>query len=154
MNRIFDFSIVVAVTLGLTACTTNRESTEEALDEISTARDGYWQAHLDGDADALAALVTEDATVMPPNAAPVEGREAIRSLAAGMFSAMTISDFGIEAQEVEFFGSTAIEIATYREILTMNGQEPAPVRGRYAIVWKRDEEGRWLVHRNMFQFLD
>lgn len=50
-------------------------------------------------------------------------------------------------------GHVAYELATYSETLTHEGAEPSPVRGRYLLVWKRDADGQWRVHRNMFQFI-
>lgn len=120
---------------------------------IDAAQAAFWEAHEQGDAEALAALVTDDALLWAPGMDEVGGREAIHAAAEGMFAAMSISDFDIESRELVVHGDTAYELATYSETLTYKGAAPSAVRGRYLIVWKRDVDGEWRVHRNMFHFV-
>ena len=139
--------------LCLPGCDPNSGPEAEALPEISAARAVFWKAHEQGDAQALAAIVTEDAVLWAPGMEEVRGRPAILSAAEGMFAAMDISNFEIESREVDIHGNLAYELATYSETLTYKGAEPASAQGRYLIVWRKDADGNWRVHRNMFHFI-
>src|SRR5687768_7438605 len=68
-------SLVSALVMGLTAC----GGGEPALVFSGDVTQEWEAARANGDADAIAALHTEDAQVMPPNAPMVEGRSAIRA---------------------------------------------------------------------------
>lgn len=125
----------------------------QAREVIDTARAAYWAAHENGDADALADLVTEDAILWAPGMEEVRGRSAIRAAAQAMFTALRVTAFEIDSRELTVHGELAYELATYSETLAYEGTEPSPVRGRYMIVWKREDDGQWSVHRNMFHFV-
>jgi len=63
---------------------------------------------------------------------------------------LSISDFEIQSQELQVHDSVAYELATDTETMNPQDGDPYPVRGRYLIVWHRSPDGRWQVHRNMF----
>lgn len=139
--------------LCLPACEPNSGSEAETLPGINAARAAFWEAHEQGDAQAFAALVTEDAVLWAPGMEEVRGRPAILKAAEGMFTAMDISHFEIESMEVDIHGNLAYELATYSETVTYEGAEPTSARGRYLIVWRKDADGHWRAHRNMFHFI-
>jgi uncharacterized protein (TIGR02246 family) len=121
--------------------------------EIVAARDAFWAAHGRSDAKALAGLLTEDARLLAPGMEDIRGRAAIEAGAVQMFQALSVEDFRIESSEITVHGDSAYELATYSETLRPRGGQPAPARGRYLILWKRDASGKWKVHRNMFHFI-
>lgn len=135
------------------ACKARDASDVAAAAEITIARSAFSEAHARSDAQALADLFTEDARLLPPGGDEVRGRAAIRAAAQSMFSALTVSDFKIEAQELQIYDSVAYELATYTETLTPRVGPASPVRGRYLIVWRRDPDRQWRVDRNMFHFI-
>lgn len=137
----------------VTACRPNDRSDAEAVAAIAAAREAFWAAHGQGNAQALADLVTEDAILFAPGAEAIEGRDAIRAAAEGMFAALTVTDLRIESTDLQVHRPLAYELATYSETLTPKGGQPSPARGRYLIVWRQGADGRWRVHRNMFHFI-
>jgi len=50
--------------------------------------------------------------------------------------------------------SIKLELETVPLLLTayIDG-DATPVRGRYLIVWRQEEDGTWRVDRNMFHFI-
>ena len=151
-TKIFRGLLVLAAVC-LPACTAPPAAESDPRPEIDAAQAAFWGAHVRGDAEGLANLVTVDALLWVPGMDEVSGREAIRAAGEEMFAGMSISDFEIESRELSVHGNAAYELATYSETLTYEGAEPSAVRGRYLIVWKRDTDGKWRVHRNMFHFI-
>jgi uncharacterized protein (TIGR02246 family) len=91
------------------------------------------------DADTLASLYAEDATLLPPGSTPVKGRKDIRQYWERFFE--TASDAEIRTVDVAAFGDVAYEIGAFEANL------PARTQGKYVVVWKRQADGsiRMLV---------
>jgi uncharacterized protein (TIGR02246 family) len=112
---------------------------------IMAVADAYVAAVLKGDAAAIAALYTDDAMEMPPNAAPVKGRAAItefqkKNVANAKFSAFTLNHV-----ETRAAGDVGYDIGTYSQTLTPTGA-PGPINdtGKYIVVVKKGG-GKWRV---------
>jgi uncharacterized protein (TIGR02246 family) len=146
--------VLVASAAGVAwACAPKPSPEPDPRPDIDAAQAAFWAAHEEGDAEALAALVTDQAVLWGPGMDEVSGREGLRAAAEGMFSAMSISDFEIQSRELTVHGDIAYELATYSETVTYQGAEPSAVTGRYLIVWRKEADGAWRVHRNMFHFV-
>jgi uncharacterized protein (TIGR02246 family) len=98
-----------------------------------------------GDAKAVGAIYTDDATVMPPNSEAVKGRQAIEGL-FGMLVTAGVKGAVLTAQEVEVHGDTATEVGSY-SIKDATGKEID--RGKYVATWKR-VKGEWKMHRDIW----
>lgn len=109
------------------------------------ANNAAWVAAANrGDAAAVAAMYTENATMLPPGMEMQKGRAAIQKTIA------TIGGSGIRN-----FALTAIDVSqvgpdTAREIGRFSLEAPAPkkqwvtVNGKYVVVWKQ-VAGKWLL---------
>lgn len=132
--------LVSALLLGLTAC----GGGEPALVFSSDVTQDWETARANGDADAIAALHTEDAQVMPPNAPVVEGRSAIRSYYRNVFEART-APARFDEREVIVFGRM-----TYRQgIYEMEMPNGTREYGKFMQLWK-SVDGKWQLHRAMW----
>lgn len=147
--RLLHFSLVV---LALAAACATQNTGKRQIGEVERARDQFWEIHGRGDAAALADALTDDAILMAPGVPDLRGRAAVRAAAEQMFSALRITDFKIQTSEIDVIGDTAYEVSTYSETLHPKDGVPTPVQGRYLIVWKQRADGRWLIHRNLFNF--
>jgi uncharacterized protein (TIGR02246 family) len=98
-----------------------------------------------GKADAVAALYTKDAILMPPAAPPMVGRGAIEKTFEALMG-MGIAGVAFDVQEVELLGDTATEVGGYT--LTAKGGQIAD-QGKYVVIWKR-EGATWYLHRDIF----
>jgi hypothetical protein len=86
--------VLVASAAGVAwACAPKPSPEPDPRPDIDAAQAAFWAAHEEGDAEALAALVTDQAVLWGPGMDEVSGREGLRAAAEGMFSAMSISDF-------------------------------------------------------------
>jgi ketosteroid isomerase-like protein len=97
-----------------------------------------------GDAAAAAQVYTEDARILPPDMAPIEGREGIQNFWAGGLQQMGMRDVQLTTDELEVAGDQAYEQGRFR-FNTNQG----PAQGKYIVVWRRTPEG-WRWHRDIW----
>jgi uncharacterized protein (TIGR02246 family) len=111
----------------------------EALDEAFVA------AYRSRDAAGVAALYTEQAQILPPNADFLIGRAAIQAFWQRAMDG-GIGSFKFELLEVEEHGDTAIGIVRVH----VQAQDGAKLdTAKAMVVWKR-VGGAWKLHRDMF----
>ena len=95
------------------------------------------------DADALAAVYTEDATLMPPHGRAVTGRLGAKEV----FTAVPIGDVKLTATDVIGGGA---DLAVVRGAYSLNAMPPgAPAAvadtGKFVEVWRKQADGKWLL---------
>lgn len=112
---------------------------------IAAANDTFMAVFRAGDAAGVAALYTEDAQLLPPNADVMAGKEAIQAFWQGAMD-MGIGSAQLEIVEVDGHGDTAIEVSRYT-LSSAGGQ--LLDQGKYIVIWKR-EKGDWKLHRDIF----
>ncbi|MBJ6128357.1 YybH family protein [Microvirga splendida] len=101
---------------------------------IQSLNDQFARAFNTGDIPAVAAHYTEDATVLPPGAEMVMGRDAI--LAFWKSAAEQIGDIKLTAVDVKPLGSNAArEIGTFS--LRTKGSQSQEIAGKYVVVWEK-----------------
>ena len=105
---------------------------------IEAAVRRYVAASNEGDAKALSDLYTDDAVLLPPDHAPVHGREAI-----GEFWRQG-TDTGLEVRtlRVEVDGNVGYLVGQYR--LPETAEEPAD-SGKYVMCLRRQRDGSWKL---------
>jgi uncharacterized protein (TIGR02246 family) len=112
---------------------------------IHAIADAYVQASLKGDAKALAALYTDDALEMPPNAPIVKGKPAIEQYYQKLFgSGMKVTTFSLSHIETQAVGDNAYDVGTYRQNLTPPNATAGTDTGKYTVILKRSG-GAWKV---------
>ena len=140
------------LTLGLTLCSvpllarqTGSQPAGTASDKaIIAVADQYVKATLAGDAKAIAALYTEDAVEMPPNAPPVKGRAAIQQMYEMRFKAVKVGNFSVAHLNSRSSGDAGYDVGTYRQTLTPTGGTEMKDTGKYAVILKR-VGGSWKI---------
>jgi uncharacterized protein (TIGR02246 family) len=124
-----------------------------AQDEAAIrAVDAEWtRAASAGDANALTAVYSSDATLLPPNEPLVKG-EAVKQYNAAM-----IHDFSgpieLTTTVVEGRGDLAYAVGTYRATLTPKkaGAKPLPTEeGKYLETLKKQSDGSWKIVYDMW----
>ena len=113
------------------------EATSQAF--LTAARAADWTA--------VAATYTEDAVLMPPNAPAVAGRSAIQAF---FESLPPVTQFDLTSLEIEGRDDLAYVRGTYE--MTMSGAGGLPVvdSGKYLEIRRRQADGSWLLHRDVF----
>jgi uncharacterized protein (TIGR02246 family) len=104
-----------------------------------------------GDAARLAALFTADGAVLAPNLARMDGRPDIQALWQNFFDA-GVTGLDMTAAEVTVQGVRATEIGAF----TLTGPDgkggTGTVRGKYLLLWQRQVDGSWLLHRDIWNY--
>ena len=119
-------------------------SSKEVHDAIVAANAKFVAAYGRGDAAGVAALYTEAGQLLPPNAGPIKGRDAIQAFWQSVMEG--VASVKIETHEVEGHGDTAIEVSKYK-LYAKDGQELDA--GKFIVIWKQ-EGGQWKLHRDIF----
>jgi len=116
--------------------------TDRATLEKKTA--AWVEAFNAHDADALAALYSEEAVVAPPNAPAIFGRDAIRADNLETFAA---GNLAIELEDLEIVvrGDLGYKAGRYR----MRAEETLVDRVKYIEIWTK-ASGEWMLHRDIF----
>lgn len=128
------------------------DGVREARAAIEAANASFSEAFARGDAKALAALYTPDAMVFPPDSDVIRGNEAIGSFwkttrDGGVRSAtLTTTDVGRS-------GDVAYESGTVSLTIQPAGAEATTVVEKYVVVWMRQSDGAWKLHRDIWNAL-
>lgn len=110
--------------------------------DIDAANRKFVAAFTAGDAAGVAALYTENATLMPPGSPVMAGRKAIEAFWAGGIKA-GLKNISLEALTVESHGKTGREIGRFAFDAPTPGGAPgqsgamAHVEGKYVVIWKK-----------------
>ena len=142
---ILGVALVSAVALG--ARPEAQAAKQSAADPaIKAVADNYVKASLAGDAKAIAALYTEDAVEMPPNAQMIKGREAIEKYYTGLMAGGgKMTNFTLTHLESHSSGDAGYDVGTYQQTFTPPGAgAPANETGKYVVVLKK-VGGAWKV---------
>lgn len=124
----------------------------EARAAIEAANARFSEAFARGDASALAAMYTPDAIAFPPGSEMVRGNEAIASFWK------TSRDGGVRSAtlttiDVGRSGDVAYEVGTVSLEVQAEGKEPTTATAKYVVVWKRQPDGSWKLHRDIWNDL-
>ena len=114
------------------------------FDKIDEAHQKLVDVFATQDAEAMAALYTQDAQLMPPNADFITGNAAVGAFWGSMFSA-GFDALTIETLEVYGDGNSAAEVGLWT--LYLNGENFD--NGKFIVIWKK-VQGKWYVHRDCF----
>lgn len=153
-------AVILLPALSLVACAEQAEQAEQAdtgeamemsmeLDPVALRSDiesvaADWEAAVRaGDAAAVAALYSADATLLPDGAEPLSGSEAIQQFWAGFIAEIPAgATLNLETVEVHGSGNLAYEIGRF----TLNAAGETIDSGKYLVVWQREPDGTWKLH--------
>ena len=93
------------------------------------------------------ALYAEDATLMPPNQAAVQGKVPIQ---AWMEAYPPISNLQEQSLEIEGQGNLAYDRGIYSMTVTHVGAASVEDHGKYLTIWRKQADGAWRISRAMF----
>ena len=115
---------------------------EGPLDGMSARFEEYIRA---ADVQAVAAMYTEDAVVMPPNHAPVQGRADI----AALFKGYTDAGFSLKLTPGASWMDGALAVRSGAYVLLDKDMKEAD-HGKWMEAWRKGDDGRWLMVRDMW----
>jgi uncharacterized protein (TIGR02246 family) len=114
----------------------------EIRKKIDAVNNGFMEAFNKGDLTKAMNVYTEDATILPPNADIMKGKEAITAYWKAALD-MGVKEATIETVEVTPMGdNAACEVGTYVLKIQPEGASAFTDKGKYLMMWKLDD-GVW-----------
>lgn len=145
--------LTLAVALLVPFANARAADTADGVDEAKAGiakSNGKWEAAVKaGDAVAIAALYTSDALILPPDQAVATGRAGAEKVFGGMLKAGA-KNVSFHTENVERAGDYAIETGTVAITMHPEGKEAQTSSGKYVVVWKRQSDGSWQLHRDIW----
>jgi uncharacterized protein (TIGR02246 family) len=129
------------------ACAPKAPQHDAAADEaaVAAAAANWEKAFNDKDAEAVAALYTEDGQLLPPGPAVVNGRSAIKDFWANDIATSNTS-LAITADTTGVGGDWAYRAGSFR---ATGADGSTAATGKYIEVWRRTADG-WQLHRDIW----
>jgi len=150
----YSFIFVFLFCFILFCCAPPQEEVMDLAQVRKAIEDGglkFMEAVRQGDAAAVAALYTEDATLLPPDAEMIMGREGIEEFWSGVIQ-MGLKDAVFNIVDVFGSGDLAYEISNFTLTIQPEGQEAIEQKGKYVLVWKQTADGSWKLHVDIFNY--
>jgi uncharacterized protein (TIGR02246 family) len=98
-----------------------------------------------GNFDALDNVYTANASILPPGAAMISGRPAIKEFWANLIRSANATSAVLESVDVMVAGDGAVEIGRATITVQPEGGAAAKMDVKYVVYW-RQEDGRWKWH--------
>lgn len=143
-------AISIAVALGAAfaaGVATTSDSDEAAIRAVGKS---WIEAYADGDFATIPDLYTEDAWVMPRGRSRIVGRDALRQALGGLAGGRNVT-IDVKERELVVHGDMAWFISDFKVTYSSDdAATPAETSyGRSLIIYRRGEDGRWRVHRDI-----
>ena len=114
-------------------------------------RDAYNGTLREGDLEGWLATLSDDCVFLPPAMPAVKGKDAVRQWAKETIFDPFNSELEYDFEELEFAGSSAFGWGWYRHTLTpKDGSEVVQLRGKFMDIFRREEDGEWILARVSF----
>ena len=118
--------------------------------EIEAARAEWMALFSAGDGAAVAERsFSEDAMLLPPDSAPVMGREAIAAFWQGAFDA-GVTDLKLDTISIEVIGDTGIVTGYYTVTVPTEGGGTIEASGKELLIYKKEADGVWRATRDIW----
>jgi uncharacterized protein (TIGR02246 family) len=120
-------------------------STDAVRHSVNEGNRKFGAAAARKDYAGMAALYTDNAKVMPPDAPIVTGKKAIEEFWRAAATALGLTDVTLKTVDLEVTGDTAYEVGE-ANLKLGSGQ----AKLKYLVVWQRGGDGRWRLHRDIW----
>jgi uncharacterized protein (TIGR02246 family) len=121
----------------------------KSIEEVNAK---YSEAIQKGNLADAVALYTDDATMVPPDGGLIKGKQAIEEYYRTLFQ-MGMKEVVLTTIEVEGSGGTVYEIGKTRVRIQPEGQEAIQDSSKYLVIWKRQADGTWKVHVDIWNLI-
>lgn len=147
------FAVVLTLLLLSVACQTAKPPEAPAaaptVTEIQPRADAYAAALEAGNAEAIAAMFTDDGILMPSEAPALTGRAAVQGYYMKSFERGSQKG-SIKVEETGGLGDLAFARGTATFVVTpRGGDKPLPLTLKWMNISKRQADGSWKIHRSI-----
>jgi ketosteroid isomerase-like protein len=145
----------IAIAILLTACSgmdlPQASDSADVRRSIESAEANFVEAFNRGDVEALVeGFYADDATLYPPNGAPVSGKQAILAFWGGLIEATSSVVVSLTPQDIEHSGNIAYEIGVFTLDMQFGEGPMISDTGNYVIVWKQQSDGSWKASEDIW----
>jgi uncharacterized protein (TIGR02246 family) len=116
---------------------------------ITATNNQFRDALRRGDAAGCAAVYTDNAKLLPSNSPMLSGKPAIQAFWQEAMN-MGLRGATLTTAELEDKGDTLIDVGAYTLDLQPPGGQATKDEGKYVVIWKRQADGTWKIHVDMF----
>lgn len=146
--RTFGLGFIVLLIAALSGCARQPEqpAVNLAAEEAAIrATDAQWLAAGKArDAEKAASYWSDDATIFPPEAAPIIGKQAIRAYVAGAFASPEFSiNWTTDKVVVSSSGDMAYATGTDQFTFRAPDNKVVSQKTHGVVVWKKQPDGAW-----------
>jgi ketosteroid isomerase-like protein len=120
-------------------------STDAVRHSVNEGNRKFGAAAAGKDYAGMAALYTDNAKVMPPDAPIVTGKKAIEEFWRAAATALRLTGVTLKTVDLEVTGDTAYEVGE-ADLKLGSGQ----AKLKYLVVWQRGGDGQWRLHRDIW----
>jgi ketosteroid isomerase-like protein len=153
MNLITAFvSVLCALALPAAQGLAAEEPVSEARAAIEAANAKFSEVFARGDAAALATMYTSDAFLFPPGEEMVRGNTPIGQFWKNAHDG-GVASAKLTTTDVERSGDIAFETGKVELVLRNEGKPDRVASAKYLVVWKRQPDGDWKLHRDIWNDL-
>tara|TARA_Y100001934_G_C12021423_1_gene616993 strand:+ start:296 stop:754 length:459 start_codon:yes stop_codon:yes gene_type:complete len=118
--------------------------------EIKKVNQKYLEFYNSGNYEGVASLHTEDAVVMPPNVPARIGKDQIMSAIKEEVD-MGFTDLKFIENDIKIFGNLAYDEGSYSlNVKSEKGEVIDNDSGKYLVVWEKQNDGRWLMKKDIW----
>lgn len=143
MTRISLFALTLFIGLSaLISCNSSDNAKPATTEELSQMNRDFARALNAKDAVAAANCYMEDATILPPNEAPVTGRANIQKYWEGAVAAGAF-DVDVATISTNSHGDIGYEVGRFQMSTKDSTGKVTTERGKYIELLKRDKDGKW-----------
>lgn len=117
--------------------------------EIEAANARFLDAMNRGDTVAMYGDYASDAVLMMTGSPALRGRVAISQTLNRMMTQATLKDAAFHIDDVILGGDLAVETGRYEWTVVPKQGKPVPDKGKYVVVWKRQDDGSLKIIRDI-----
>lgn len=150
MKQLIMIVTVILIPIVLAVQPSVAQRSVSAKEKVTNINRQLFEALIDGDAEKIASLYTENGTLFPPSGKIVKGQKAIQSYWETSIDGSKTLRVETENIDFELYGSTAYESGTYSLNYRLPGeQDTQTAEGVYLIIWKKEGD-TWKLHVDMW----
>ncbi len=143
--KVFHLALAIVLSGVLVGCTRQPAVNVAEIEATIRSTDAQWLAAAKAhDTDKAASYWADDATILPPNAQPITGKQAIRGYVAGAFASPDFSiSWNTDKVIVSSSGDMAYSTGSDQFTFRTPDNKLVTEHTNGIVVWKKQADGSW-----------